>query len=114
LFTAVAGKAAIEVLESQRGRSAQERAFALGHSRAHFGHSAHNWSPAIALDVVPTPLDWTDLDRFRALAALVKAEARARSVPLAWGGDWVRLRDMPHYELDPWRRFAVEATPYAG
>jgi peptidoglycan L-alanyl-D-glutamate endopeptidase CwlK len=114
LFTAVAGKAAIEVLESQRGRSAQERAFALGHSRAHFGHSAHNWSPAIALDVVPTPLDWTDLDRFRALAALVKAEARARGVPLAWGGDWVRLRDMPHYELDPWRRFAVEATPYAG
>ena len=47
LFLAVADKAAIEVLESQRGRSAQERAFALGHSRAHFGQSAHNWSPAI-------------------------------------------------------------------
>lgn len=75
--------------------------------------SAHNWTPAIALDVVPAPLDWTDLDRFRALAALVKAEAKARGVPLAWGGDWVRLRDMPHYELDPWRRFAAEATPYA-
>lgn len=114
LFLAVAAKAPIEVLESQRGRSAQERAFALGHSRAHFGSSAHNWSPAIALDVVPAPLDWTDLPRFRALAMLVKAEAKARGIPLAWGGDWARLKDMPHYELDPWRKFALEATPYEG
>jgi peptidoglycan L-alanyl-D-glutamate endopeptidase CwlK len=114
LFTAIAEIAPIEVLASQRGRSAQERAFALGHSRAHFGQSAHNWTPAIALDVVPAPLDWTDLDRFRALAALVKAEAKARGVPLAWGGDWARLKDMPHYELDPWRRFAAGAKPYAG
>ena len=114
LFLAVAETAAIEVLESQRGRSAQERAFALGHSRAHFGQSAHNWSPAIALDVVPAPLDWTDLPRFRALAAIVKAEAKARRIPLAWGGDWSRLRDMPHYELDPWRKFALEARPFDG
>ena len=114
LFLAVADKAAIEVLESQRGRSAQERAFALGHSRAHFGQSAHNWSPAIALDVVPAPLDWTDLPRFRALAVLVKDEAKLRRIPLVWGGDWARLRDMPHYELDPWRRFALEARPVDG
>ena len=114
LFLAVADRAAIEVLDSQRGRSAQERAFALGHSRAHFGQSAHNWSPSIALDVVPAPLDWTDLKRFRALAALVKEEAKARHIPLAWGGDWSRLKDMPHYELDPWRKFAMEAEPFDG
>ena len=114
LFLAVAEKAAIEVLESQRGRSAQERAFALGHSRAHFGQSAHNWAPSIALDVVPTPLDWTDLARFRALAAVVKDEAKARRIPLVWGGDWARLKDMPHYELDPWRKFALEASPVDG
>ena len=114
LFAAVAARAAIVVLDSQRGRAAQERAFALGHSRAHFGQSAHNWSPAVALDVVPSPIDWTDLARFRRLAAIVKAEAVARSIPIAWGGDWIGLRDMPHYELDPWRAFAAEAKPFGG
>ena len=114
LFAAVAAKTPIVVLDSQRGRSAQERAFALGHSRAHFGQSAHNWTPAVALDVVPDPIDWTDLARFRALAELVKAEALARKTPLVWGGDWIGLRDMPHYELDPWRSFAAQAKPFPG
>ncbi|MEO9231173.1 MAG: M15 family metallopeptidase [Devosia sp.] len=114
LFVAVAAEAAIVVLDSQRGRSAQERAFALGHSRAHFGQSAHNWSPAVALDVVPAPIDWSNLARFRALAALVQAEAAAREIRIVWGGDWVGLRDMPHYELAPWREWAAKSIPFAG
>lgn len=114
LFIAVAAKTPIEVLESQRGRSAQERAFALGHSRAHFGQSAHNWSPAIALDVVPKPINWNNLAAFRALAAIVKEEARARRIPLVWGGDWTKLKDMPHYELDPWRTYAAKCKPFEG
>lgn len=68
LFTAVAAQIPILVLDSQRGRRAQEQALAAGHSRAHFGQSAHNWSPAVALDVVPAPLDWNDFGRFVALA----------------------------------------------
>lgn len=114
LFTAVAAQSDIVVLDSQRGRMAQEQAFRLGHSRAHFGQSPHNFAPAIALDVCPAPIDWDDLGRFRALAALVKAEARARNIPIAWGGDWPSLKDMPHYELHPWRLFAAQATPFAG
>lgn len=114
LFAAVALKTPIVVLDSQRGRMAQERAFALGHSRAHFGQSAHNWSPAIALDVVPDPIDWNDAARFRALATMVKTEAKARNIPLVWGGDWTSITDMPHYELDPWRSFAAHAKPFAG
>jgi peptidoglycan L-alanyl-D-glutamate endopeptidase CwlK len=114
LFTAVAAKANIMVLDSQRGKAAQERAFALGHSRAHFGQSAHNWSPAVALDVVPYPVDWNNLQRFRDLAKIVKAEAAKQGVPLTWGGDWTKLRDMPHYELTPWRTYAAKCKPFAG
>jgi peptidoglycan L-alanyl-D-glutamate endopeptidase CwlK len=114
LFAAVAATTPIAILDSQRGRTAQERAVALGHSRAHFGQSAHNFAPAIALDVVPYPIDWTDLGRFRALASIVKAEAAARQIPIAWGGDWTGLTDMPHYELDPWRSFAAKARPFDG
>lgn len=114
LFERVAAETPILVLDSQRGRTAQERAFALGHSRAHFGQSAHNWSPALALDVVPAPLDWADTARFSALAARVKALAAEMSIPIVWGGDWPRLRDMPHYELAPWRSFAAAAKPFEG
>ena len=114
LFAAMAAETPILVLDGQRGRMAQERAFALGHSRAHFGQSAHNWSPAVALDVVPAPLDWSDVPRFRALAALVKAKAAELGVPLAWGGDWPHLKGMPHYELTPWRDFAKQARPFDG
>src|SRR4051812_42669528 len=112
LFAAVASETSVLILDGQRGRMAQERAFALGHSRAHFGQSAHNWSPAIALDVVPWPLDWHDLGRFRRLAGMVKSKALALGVPIAWGGDWATLQDMPHYELDPWRNFAAKAKPF--
>lgn len=113
LFSAVAEERRIQILDGQRGRAAQERAFASGHSRAHFGQSAHNWSPAIALDVVPLPLDWNDLGAFAELAGAVKARARSLGIPIAWGGDWTAIRDMPHYELDPWRSFAAHARPYA-
>ena len=44
-------KLRFRILESRRGRHDQEKAFSSGHSRAHFGQSAHNWSPAIALDI---------------------------------------------------------------
>jgi hypothetical protein len=74
------------VLDSQRGRQAQEKAFALGRSKAHFGQSAHNWSPAIAVDVAPYPVNWTKLERFKALGAFVTAKAKALGIPVSWGG----------------------------
>lgn len=114
LFTEVAKEANITVLDSQRGRAAQEKAFALGHSRAHFGQSAHNWSPAIALDVCPYPINWNNLQRFRDLAAIVKAKAKTLKVPIQWGGDWSGLVDMPHYELTPWRDYAKKSKPFKG
>ena len=35
-----------------------------------------------------------------AAAAAFKAAARDLDTPLIWGGDWPRLRDGPHFELD--------------
>ncbi len=34
------------------------------------------------------------------IAAAFKAAARELDVPIIWGGDWPRLRDGPHFELD--------------
>ena len=52
-----------------------------------------------AVDIAPYPLDWQDLERFRALAAHIKKKAAELNIPITWGGDWKTLVDMPHYEL---------------
>lgn len=114
LFTEVIKDFDCKVLDAQRGRAKQEEAFKRGNSRAHFGQSPHNWSPAIALDVVPYPIDWNDLARFRKLGALVKKKAAALGIPISWGGDWKSLKDYPHYELTPWRTYAKKSKPFEG
>lgn len=105
-----------QVLDAQRGRQAQEKAFHLGNSKAHFGQSAHNWSPAVAVDVVPFPVDWTKLDRFKAFGAFVTAKARALGIQITWGANWPRLKDYPHYELSDWRALvaAKKVKPFVG
>lgn len=66
------------------------------------GQSKHNAQidgrpAARAFDFVPVRAGkavWSDKD-----PAWAKAGAVARSLGLAWGGDWTRFRDMPHVEL---------------
>lgn len=41
--------------------------------------------------------DWPLYGR---IAEAFKAAAHDLRVPLTWGGDWTRLRDGPHFELD--------------
>lgn len=41
--------------------------------------------------------DWPLYPR---VAEAFKAAALKAGVPITWGGDWPRLRDGPHYELD--------------
>jgi peptidoglycan L-alanyl-D-glutamate endopeptidase CwlK len=101
-----------KILDATRGRAAQEKAFALGHSKVHFGDSAHNWVPAVAMDLFPAPYDWDNRDAFIALSNVVLPLAKTLGIPIRWGGDWNgdgNLSDgwdMPHYELNPWRTYA--------
>jgi len=116
LFTAVAETEDITILDGQRGKEAQEKAFSEGHSRAHFGQSAHNWAPALALDVCPYPIDWKDIPRFVALSKVVKAKAKELGVDITYGGDWKSIKDYPHYELSDWKALSKTniVRPYAG
>lgn len=41
--------------------------------------------------------DWPLYGR---IAGAFKAAATDLRIPLTWGGDWTRLRDGPHFELD--------------
>lgn len=102
------------ILDAQRGRAEQEKAFKSGFSKAKFGQSAHNYVPAIALDLCPYPIDFNDAAKFRIIAKTIMACAAKLKIPLRWGGDWdmdgdwkdERFLDWGHFELTPWRDFA--------
>ena len=53
-----------------------------------------------AVDMVPWPVDWDDLERFEVVAEAMKAAAEELDIPIVWGGDWKSFYDAPHFELD--------------
>jgi len=53
-----------------------------------------------AVDMVPWPVDWNDLERFETMAEAMKIAADSLEIPIVWGGDWKSFYDAPHFELD--------------
>lgn len=87
------------VIEGLRTVARQKQLVASGasmtmHSRHLTGH---------AVDVVPigpngkAAFDWP---LYHQLAPAIKEAAAKEGVPLIWGGDWVKFKDGPHFELD--------------
>ena len=84
-----------EGLRSPRRQAALVRAGAsrTKHSRHLTGH---------AIDVaamVDGQVRW-DWPLYPRIAAAFKAAAVRQGTAIVWGGDWPRLRDGPHFELD--------------
>ena len=53
-----------------------------------------------AVDMVPWPVDWNDLERFEVVSEAMKAAAEELEIPIVWGGDWKSFYDGPHFELN--------------
>lgn len=53
-----------------------------------------------AVDMVPWPVDWEDLERFEIMSEAMKEAAEELDIPIVWGGDWKSFYDAPHFELD--------------
>jgi len=95
------------VIFGHRTEAEQESMFDQGHTPLHFPKSNHNKKPALAVDVVPYPIDWNNRERFVYFAGIVKGIASQLNIQMRWGGDWDndnQLRDqtwmdLPHYEL---------------
>lgn len=123
LFFEVAKKTDIIILDSIRGKAAQELAYRSGHSKVRFGQSAHNYVPALALDVCPAPIDWNSRQPFITLGKnFVLPLAKELKIPIRWGADWnmnsdltdEKFSDLPHYELHPWRDWAKQCKLFQG
>ena len=100
------------VLCGYRSHADQQKAFDEGRSKALPGESAHNYIPALAIDVAPWPVDWKDVRRFYLFGGFVLGLARQMSIDIRWGGDWdqdtqvrdQRFNDLVHFEIHGWRK----------
>ncbi len=96
------------IVWGHRGEEEQDKAFQGGYSKLQWPDSKHNKKPAHGIDVVPCPIDWEDVDRFRYFAGFVMGMAAAMGIRIVWGGDWDRdtdlsdqtFDDLAHYELE--------------
>jgi peptidoglycan L-alanyl-D-glutamate endopeptidase CwlK len=107
LFNEVVKHFDCSVLVGFRDRNGQDTAFNSGHSKLKWPESKHNTKPAIAVDVAPYPIDWSDRERFLYFGGMVKGFAYSLDLPLRWGGDWDndtqlsdnKFDDLVHFEL---------------
>lgn len=95
-----------KVIQSTRSQEQQELDFKDGRSHAHWGQSAHDFSPSYAVDCIPVPLDWKNIKSFIAVADVVKACAKELNISVTYGGDWISIKDYPHFELSDWKERA--------
>ena len=84
------------VIEGVRNIERQRQLVAKGASKTM--NSRHITGHAV--DMVPWPVDWNDLDRFEVVSEAMKAAAEELNISIVWGGDWKSFYDGPHYELN--------------
>lgn len=60
---------------------------------------ASNHASGKAIDVVPYPVDWNDISKFKAINDAFQAAAKELGVKVEWGGNWSKSKDYPHFEV---------------
>ena len=95
------------VIEGDRSAERQNKIFDEGKTKVKYPNGRHNANPSRAVDVVPYPVDWNDMERFDLFAGFVLGIAQSMGIKLRWGGDWNmnfevddnKFDDFPHFEL---------------
>jgi len=100
LFNKVIQYVDCTILEGHRGADRQNQLYQEGKTKVRFPNSKHNSTPSRAVDVVPYPIDWGDIERFNCFANFVKGVAVGMDIKIKWGGDFKGFYDAPHYQLE--------------
>jgi peptidoglycan L-alanyl-D-glutamate endopeptidase CwlK len=83
-----------------RDEATQARLKAGGHSKAKLGRHTIGY----AIDLVPVNakgrIDFSNMKGFDEIKDAMEQAANELDIPVQWGGNWKRLVDKPHFELD--------------
>lgn len=90
------------VLEGLRTVERQKKLVAQGASKTM--RSRHITGHAVDLaPVVDGEVRW-DWPLYKKMAPAIKQAAKEVGVPIEWGGDWLRFKDGPHWQL-PFKKY---------
>lgn len=90
------------VLEGLRTTERQRQLVKAGASQTM--NSRHLTGHAVDLGAfVAGSVRW-DWPLYHQIAKAVKEAAKLEGVPIEWGGDWLRFKDGPHWQL-PWKEY---------
>ena len=102
---AIEGSQDITILAGARGQAEQDRAFNEGRSHVKWPSSRHNHFPSFAIDCAPYPIDWNNIESFKALSIHIfscwdsLSNEDKEGYDLVWGGSWIHFKDYPHWEI---------------
>ena len=98
----------LTVLEGHRTLDRQKELFDAGKSKIDgiSKKGKHNYSPSLAVDIAPYPIDWDNTLQFNIMAGLMFAAAAELGIAMRWGGSWngkfdkdQNFQDLLHFEL---------------
>lgn len=95
LFEKVVVQVDCTVLEGRRTMERQHELYEDGKTKTL--NSKHLTGDAV--DVVPYPVDWEDIQRQKDFALLVLDTAMKMGIKVRWGGMFKGFYDSPHWEL---------------
>ena len=95
------------ITEGHRGEEKQNKYYENGTSKIKYPNGKHNSIPSKAVDVIPYPVDYDDIERICYFAGFVMGIAKIKGIPLRWGKDWdgdtdlndQTFKDGPYFEL---------------
>jgi hypothetical protein len=94
----------LKVICAYRNEHDQNKAFAEKKSKLKWPKSKHNCYPSEAIDVVPLPLDWENIDAFEAMVQTFEEAWHLldEDITKGWimqvGADF-SFKDMPHIQI---------------
>lgn len=97
------------VIEGERTLEKQKTYVAKGASttlRSRHVREMNECGEVCAIDLgvmIDGEVRW-DWPLYNQLGALMKEAAHIEGVPIEWGGDWLKFRDGPHFQL-PWKEY---------
>ena len=96
----------IALTEGHRDKKTQNDYFDRGLSKLRYPESNHNYSPSLAVDALPYPPNWNNINRFSNLMFFIKGIAAAKGIKIRLGIDWndnmyrdEKFLDAMHIEL---------------
>lgn len=103
------GEMELMVIEGERTLEKQKTYVAKGASttlRSRHVREMNQCGEVCAVDIgvmIDGELRW-DWPLYHKLGALMKEAAKAEGVKIEWGGDWLKFKDGPHFQL-PWKEY---------